>query len=727
MKVLLLTDRMGRGGAETHVASLARALQKMHVEVAVASLGGSLADELEREGIPQIRLPFSTHNPLRLFALRRALIRLLKRERYDVLHAHARIPAFLIRGLKKYGSAEVVSVHARFSLSPLLRRICHWGDATIAVSEDLRQYVHREYGIPFEQVRVIPNGIDCARFCSKERSTPSQTIRILFASRLDHDCSLGASLLCSIAPTLVSRFPNLTIAIAGGGNAYEEIKRQAAEANRRAGTPVVTLLGEIGDMASELQKSDIVIGVSRVAMEAAVSGCAVVLCGNEGYFGILTKVNAPEAQLSNFCGRGMPLPSAQTLKKDLLVLLENPKLTEHCKRELSSLAREEWSADRMARKTLALYHRASHPPYEHEITVGGYFGCGNLGDDAILQGFLQGLHDTAPQIRVSALTGNPRFDRRRFGVRCQSRKHPVSFLRSATHSSAFLLGGGSLLQNATSNRSLSFYLCWLRLFRFFGARTVLYSAGIGPLFGARPKKVLTRILNSCSYISLRDPDSLRLLEALGVSRPLLHLGADPALLLSPPPASRKTMLLSQNRLPADGSYLCIVLKGGDACADIRRIMEGSARMLAARHGLLPIFLVFDRKKDLAQTQIASRKTGWRIIELGEVGDAIAILSAARLTLTMRLHALVLATVALTPAIALSPDPKDEKTVSFARLSAQEVIRPEELSVAHLVERAEYTLQNRHTLIPLLADALQDLRKKAKKDLENIVTMIYNSK
>lgn len=187
------------------------------------------------------------------------------------------------------------------------------------------------------------------------------------------------------------------------------------------------------------------------------------------------------------------------------------------------------------------------------------------------------------------------------------------------------------------------------------------------------------------------------------------------------------MLLSQNRLPLDGRYLCIVLKGGDACADIRRMIEGSARMLAKRHGLLPIFLVFDQKNDLSATQRAAGKTGWRILELEETKDAIAILSAARLTLTMRLHALVLSTVALSPAIALSPDSKDEKTVSFAHLSAQEVIRPEELSVAHLVERAEYTLQNRHAVIPLLADALQDLRKKAKKDLENIVTMIYNSK
>ena len=100
MKVLLLTDRLGKGGAETHIATLARVLRSMHVDVSVASAGGAVSDALERDGIRQIRLPLNTHHPIKLFLVRRALKKLIKQEGYDILHAHARIPACLIRGLQ---------------------------------------------------------------------------------------------------------------------------------------------------------------------------------------------------------------------------------------------------------------------------------------------------------------------------------------------------------------------------------------------------------------------------------------------------------------------------------------------------------------------------------------------------------------------------------------------------------------------------------------------------
>ena len=726
MKVLLLTDFMGRGGAETHIATLARALKAMHVDVSIASSGGALADLLETEGIPQFRMPLRTHNPILWLLLRRALKKLVRREGYDVLHAHARIPAWLLRGLH-VRACKIVTVHARFSVSPILKKVCYWGEYTIAVSEDLRRYVCTNYRIPAEQVRVIPNGIDCKRFAPNAASRLSNTVCVLFASRLDRDCSIGASLLCSIAPTLAARFPFLQISIAGGGNAYGEIKRQADEANRRAGMPVVKMLGDVCDMVPLLQGADIVIGVSRVAMEAAACGSAVILCGNEGYLGILNRERMPLATLTNFCGRGAPRPDAERLQADLISLIENEELRVTCANDGYAAVTDALNAERMGRKTLSLYHRAAHPPFHGCITVGGYFGCGNLGDDAILKGFLEGLHDVAPEIRVLALTGNPKWDQKRFGVRCLNRKNPLTLLFAAANSSLFLCGGGSLLQNATSNRSLFYYLHLIRLFRALGARPVLYSAGIGPLFGARVKKKVARTLGLCSYISLRDPDSYHLLTAIDGSRSRLHQGADPALLLPMPPDTRAAAILAKHRLPLPCNYLCVILKGGRECFDIRRILLASVRMLSKRHGLTPIFLVFDRRIDRRTTLLAAKENGWKVLELDEAADALALLSVSRLTLTMRLHGAILSTVAHTPAISVVPNPYDEKMISFSLLSAQEVIRAEELSVALLVERAEKTLENRNALLPLLTDALQDLRKKAKKDLENIVTMIYNSK
>ena len=77
VKVLLLTDRLGTGGAETHIATLALELRRKKVDVCVLSAGGRTSALLERVGIRQIRLPLLTHNPFRLLILRRRIRRLI--------------------------------------------------------------------------------------------------------------------------------------------------------------------------------------------------------------------------------------------------------------------------------------------------------------------------------------------------------------------------------------------------------------------------------------------------------------------------------------------------------------------------------------------------------------------------------------------------------------------------------------------------------------------------
>ncbi len=726
MKVLLLIDRMEVGGAETHLEQLALGLQSMGVEVTLLSAGGCIADRLERAGIRQLRLPLDRRAPWQLLMLRLRLRGIVKRGGYDILHAHARFPAFLMRGLGKYGAREMVTVHAKFALSPLLRCLSHWGSYTVAVSEDLRHYVMQNYSIPAEQVTVIPNGIDLCRFSPLPEKRTSGSLRVLFASRLDRDCSRGAELLCRVAPALAQAFPALTVTIVGGGDAREALSEQIEAANRAIGRPCIQATGQVEDMALLLRQQDIFVGVSRAAMEAAACGCAVILCGNEGYLGILQAETQTAALYSNFCARGCEKPTAERLKNDLMHLLDDPKTRTRCAKEGLDAVRAHLSGEEMCRRTLALYHRAARTQPKRRILVGGYVGCGNIGDDAILQGFLEGLHEVAPEIHVTALSGRGRRDSRRFRIPCIRRKAPLSVIHALLRADAFLCGGGSLLQNGTSNRSLFYYLLLLTLARLLGAPPVLYAAGIGPLYGKSAKKRTRHALKRLSYLSLRDPESLFFLERMGVERAHLHLGADPTLLMPLPPPSRTAALLYQAGLSPEAHYLCVILRGGRMHEDTARQLLAAARMLSRRHGLALLFLLLDTKSDHRTTAMAAKRLGGTLILPREPADAVAILRAADLTLSMRLHGLIFATLAGTPCIGLPSDPSDEKIRFFARLSAQEVILPQELTVALAVERSEGLLQNAAHLKPLFAEAVAELRKKAKKDLANIATMLYNN-
>ena len=723
MKILILTDQLGIGGAKTHIAQLVTELKNNNNEVVVASSGGATADLLKKNGIPQIYMPLSTHSPLRWLVLRRKIRKLIKREKFDIAHAHARIPALLMRGVRKLGCAEIVTVHAKFRAGLLRRLLSHWGEHSIAVSEDLRTYLHNVYQIPMQRITVIPNGIDLLRFSPEVKKEVFSPLRILFASRLDADCSCGAELLCEIAPTVAKHIPNVSITIAGGGAKLSELAERAAKINRALGSSCVSILGAVQDMPSLLGEQDIFIGVSRAALEAAASGCSVILCGNEGYGGILTKESFWEASLSNFCARGLQKPEAAKLLHDIFKLAGSPSLRKEYSADCRHLLEKWYDSTSVCQQTMDVYQKSLHTSPRTTVAIGGYFGCGNFGDDVILQAFIEYTRTHYPDMRILALTKHPRRDTHRFGVQCVNRMNPLALIFTFLRVDAFLCGGGSLLQNVTGRLSLYYYLGMLRLSQACGALPILYAAGIGPLQGKRARHATQKTLARSPYVSLRDEDSLRFLREQKIDAARLHLGADAAFLLTPPPIFRTYALQKRINVLQNRPYVCVCLKSGKGSADSRRMIVAALRMLCRDTDLLPVFLPLDKGDISVNAEAAHRLTG-KLFLADEASDVTAILRGARFLISMRLHGMILATTVALPSVGI-PSGDDQKIPSFSRLSAQEFLSPEKLSVTSLVDICQKMHTRRASLCPLIADACQDLQKNAQKDLANIAAMVYN--
>lgn len=722
MKILILTDQLDIGGAETHIAQLALSLFRAGNDVIVASAGGATADWLEKQGILHCRMPLGTHSPLKILLFRRRIRKLIKQEQIDVAHAHARVAALLIRGVRRLGCAEIVTVHAKFRAKLLHRLLSHWGEHSIAVSEDLRNYLHNVYGVPTQRITVIPNGIDLSRFFPKEKSHPD-ALHILFASRLDADCSLGAELLCEIAPLLAKQFPNVHITIAGGGKKAPEIAQRAAKINQPLGFLCVSVCGTVQDMPSLLQEQDIFIGVSRAALEAAACGCSVILCGNEGYGGILTKENFFEASLSNFCARGAQMPDAEFLLRDILSLAVAPALRKQAALECRKLLESYYNAASVCRQTLNVYQKSLHIPRCATVVIGGYFGCGNLGDDAILQAFVEYTRANYPDMRIFALTKKPMRDSQRFGIKCYNRKNPFAIAIAFLRADAFLCGGGSLLQNLTGKLSLYYYLCMLRLAKLCGAMPILYAAGIGPLHGKNAQRATRKTLLQCAYIGLRDEESLRFLQTQNIDRAKLHLGADAALLLPPPPVFRTYALLKRIDVAQNCRYVCVSLKSGRQTIHSCRTIVTALRVFCREENLIPVFLPLD-ESDISINASAAHRLGGKLFIADEPTDITALLRNASFLISMRLHGMILATTVSLPTVGISTA-DDRKIPSFARLAAQEYLTPDALSVASLVEICRHFCTRGDALRPLISSACCDLQKNAQKDLANIAAMVYN--
>jgi glycosyltransferase involved in cell wall biosynthesis len=311
MKILMLIDRLDVGGAESHLVTLTRALRERGHTVHIFAERGAWSHRAREAGavcyVPPAHLTgrgfFAAVLPCVLF-----LRRLMRHNGYDILHAHTRRTASLLRlaGRPPF-CARVVTCHARFS--PRHRRLCYWGDATVAVSEDLLAHLVDTFALPRRYVRVIPNGVDTHHFSPAGRSESPGDWRVTFASRLDHDCSSAARHLLSLCEEwqerLLAQGKRLSVTVLGGGEAFEELCKQASAVNERAGRALVHMAGAVDDPAPVLRKTDLFVGVSRAAVEALFCGATVLLAGDEGMAGLLTADNFERASKTNFCCRGM--------------------------------------------------------------------------------------------------------------------------------------------------------------------------------------------------------------------------------------------------------------------------------------------------------------------------------------------------------------------------------------------------------------------------------------
>ncbi|MGE5542081.1 MAG: glycosyltransferase, partial [Bacillota bacterium] len=224
-RVLLAAMSLDLGGAETHVITLARELARRGRHVAVVSQGGRLTAGLESSGITHYYAPLHSRSPLSLYRAVRVISSIVQRERPNILHAHARIPAWACSVTTRGRKPIVTTYHGVYAAGFPWNLVTAPGDLTVAVSEDVAQHFVRHFGFDPNRIRVILNGIDTARFSP---SIESSAIRghfgisghpvILHVSRLSGEFAHTAVQLVSAVTALLKDYPDLQSVIVGDGD-----------------------------------------------------------------------------------------------------------------------------------------------------------------------------------------------------------------------------------------------------------------------------------------------------------------------------------------------------------------------------------------------------------------------------------------------------------------------------------------------------------------------------
>ena len=167
-----------------------------------------------------------------------------------------------------------------------------------------------------------------------------------------------------------------------------------------------------------------------------------------------------------------------------------------------------------------------------KVVISGYYGFDNCGDEAVLLSIVHCLRTLRPDVRITVLSNNPQKTAALYAVDAVNRWNPLSVALQLLSCRLVISGGGSLLQDVTSSKSLRYYLSVIKIAKLFRKKVMIYSQGIGPLNAGKNRVRVSRSLNRCHTITVRDERSLDLLKEIGITHDI-QVVCDPVIALSP--------------------------------------------------------------------------------------------------------------------------------------------------------------------------------------------------
>lgn len=345
-----------------------------------------------------------------------------------------------------------------------------------------------------------------------------------------------------------------------------------------------------------------------------------------------------------------------------------------------------------------------------KIVISGYYGFANAGDEAMLTAIIKALRSTENSVGLTVISGNPQVTAARYNVTSIHRFNPWEILTALRSCDLLLSGGGSLLQDVTSKRSLLYYLSILTLGLLLGKRVMLFAQGIGPIHSRFLRKLTQAVCSRVDLITVRDQDSLYELRRIGIPAEKVQLTADAVLTLPPESLEQGRRLLQKFKVPQDKMLLAVsVRKWQD---DDRYLLElaKAADSLSEEFGayvvLLPLQYPVDVEACARLQHFMVHKDSSTVLAADcDTEQFLSLMGNFDLLIGMRLHALIFAAVMELPFAAVSYDPKIDGFVKD--IDGLTAGRVENLQAAQVVAAAKQALSQ-----GCRGDRLQKLRAKA---------------
>ncbi len=350
-----------------------------------------------------------------------------------------------------------------------------------------------------------------------------------------------------------------------------------------------------------------------------------------------------------------------------------------------------------------------------KIVISGYYGFGNAGDEAMLDAILEALLELCPAAECTVISGNPENTMKKHGVKAIPRFSFTQIFEAINNCHLLISGGGSLLQDVTSDRSIYYYLSIIKMATLLNKPVMLYAQGIGPIRRKMAKMVATKVLNSVDLITVRDEDSREELRHLGVTGPLIETTADVVLGIHQVDKMLGRRLLEEYDISGVKPRIGVSVRSWKNDTAYRAAMADALDRLGEELNCEIIFLPMQHPQDTVEARkIASAmKVEAVILEKAyTTSELLSLCGCMDVLIGIRLHALIFASIMERPIIGISYDPKIRRFLET--IGETEIGTLTELESEKLVEAAKKRL-NEKAISGEKKNAIDRLRKAALKN------------
>lgn len=300
-----------------------------------------------------------------------------------------------------------------------------------------------------------------------------------------------------------------------------------------------------------------------------------------------------------------------------------------------------------------------------KILVSGYYGSGNAGDEAILAAMIETMTGLDPDVDITVISSNPLETTRHHGVGAVGFTDFSAIFRELRASSLLISGGGSLLQNVTSVRSLYYYLGIIAMARILRTPVMLYAQGIGPVIGGNARLVTKAVVDGTALVTVRDEGSYEELLRIGVTRPLMEVTADPVLAIRPvPPDSGRRLLSDYGVDVGERPVIGLSVREWRGWTRYKEAVARAVLTISRKLDAEIVFFPMQAPDDInAARSIASMMEDDIAVVIDRelmTGSLLSLVGNLDFLISVRLHALIFAGVMGVPSVGISYDPKVDR-------------------------------------------------------------------